>query len=130
MLDIIQSPEFGQFVANMLIALVAIVVPLIGTAVRGLVQNMARNSQFEILQSIAKTAVLAAEQAGLSGVIGDKKAAAMAAAQAMLADRGLQIDLESIDAAIEAAVATELNSMAINEASYQKSRAVTGGGAA
>ena len=125
MLDIIKSPEFGAFVSNMLITLVAFLVPLIGGAVRGFIKSKASDTQFQTLMAIAKTAVLAAEQAGLAGVVGDKKASALKAAQAMLKDRGLSVDIVALDAAIEAAVATELNSYAINEAAYAK----TGGAA-
>lgn len=122
MTDIIASPEFGQFVVNMLVALVTILVPLIGTAVRSLVKNNANNTQFLTLIEIARTAVLAAEQAGLAGLIVDKKEAAVSYAQAMLADRGMSIDVSALDAAIEAAVANELNRYAINEANYQKAQ--------
>ena len=125
MLDILKSPEFGQFVVNVLITLVAFVVPLIAASVRGFIKSKANDTQFQMLMSIAKTAVLAAEQAGLAGIVTDKKASALQAAQAMLADRGLQVDIVALDAAIEAAVATELNSYAINEAAYAK----TGGAA-
>jgi len=120
MLEILQSPEFGQFVVNMLITLVTIVVPLIGAAVRGFVKSRENDTQFQMVMGIARMAVLAAEQAGLAGLVTDKKAAAINAAQAMLADRGLTIDLMALDAAIEAAVAAELNRPAINDAAYQK----------
>lgn len=120
MTDILASPEFGQFIVNMLVALVTILVPLIGSAARSLVKSNANNTQFQTLMSIARTAVLAAEQAGLAGLIVDKKEAAVSYAQAMLTDRGMSIDISALDAAIEAAVAQELNRPVINEASYQK----------
>jgi len=120
MLDIISTPEFGQFVVNLLISFVAILVPLIGTAVRGFVKSNQSNAQFLLVMEVARMAVLAAEQAGLAGVISDKKASAMAAAQTMLADRGLNVDLSALDAAIEAAVAAELKRPAINDAAYRK----------
>lgn len=120
MLDILKSPEFGQFIANMLLALLAVLVPLIGNAVRNLISANKDDTRFQTITAIVRTAVLAAEQAGLSGVVDDKKAAAIAAAQAMLADRGIQMDLNALDAAIEGMVANELNRPLINDANYQK----------
>lgn len=120
MLQILQSPEFGQFVANVLITLVAIVVPLIGSAVRGFVKSRENDTKFQMVMDIARMAVMAAEQAGLTGAVTNKKAAAINAAQAMLADRGISIDLQALDAAIEAAVASELNRYVINDANYTK----------
>ena len=124
MLDIIQSPEFGQFIANVLLALVALVVPLVGNAVRGFINSKKDDTRFKTIVSIAKTAVLAAEQMGLGGLIEDKKAAAIQMAQTMLNDRGIQVDVSALDAAIEAAVAAELNRPVINDAAYQKSLGV------
>lgn len=120
MLDIIRTPEFGQFVVNVLLALVAVLVPLIGTAVRGFVNSQKANTNFQTLANIARMAVLAAEQAGLAGVVTDKKASAIAAAQAMLADRGLKVDLTALDAAIEAAVASEFNYSSISRSNLIK----------
>lgn len=118
---ILASPEFGQFVVNILITLVTIFVPLIGAAVRNLVTANKDDKRFQTLMAVASMAVMAAEQAGLAGLVSDKKAAAIDFAEALLADRGMTVDLNALDAAIEAAVADELNRPAINESSYQKS---------
>lgn len=129
-LDILQSPEFGALVVNLVIALIGIVIPVIGAAVRGFINSKANDARFSLLMDIARTAVMAAEQAGLNGMVADKKEAAVEMAQAMLKDRGLSIDLQAIDAAIEAAVADELNRPLIQAAQYTKADAIrTEGGA-
>ena len=61
------------------------------------------------IEEIASIAVRAAEQAGLAGYIENKKDYALHIAERWLAAKGLRIDLELIDAAIEAAVWEELN---------------------
>lgn len=58
---------------------------------------------------IAERAVQAAEQAGLAGLINGKKAYALECAEGWLAAKNINIDLHLIDAAIEAAVYTEIN---------------------
>ena len=123
MLEILATPEFGQFIANVLLALVAVLVPLIGNAVRNFINANKGSKEFELLSDVARMAVLAAEQAGLSGVIEDKKEAALSYASEILRQKGLNIDIVALDAAIEAAVADELNRPALNEAAYQKANA-------
>jgi len=61
------------------------------------------------IEEIASIAVRAAEQAGMAGYVEDKKAYALHVAERWLAAKGVHIDLELIDAAIEAAVWEELN---------------------
>lgn len=61
------------------------------------------------IEEIASIAVRAAEQAGMAGYVEDKKTYALHIAERWLAAKGLRIDLELIDAAIEAAVWEELN---------------------
>jgi len=58
---------------------------------------------------IAERAVQAAEQAGLAGLINDKKQYALECAEGWLAAKHINIDLHLIDAAIEAAVYSEIN---------------------
>lgn len=59
----------------------------------------------EILEQVSIFAVKAAEQAGLAGLIEDKKEYALSIAEIWLADQGITIDLVLVDAAIEKAVA-------------------------
>ena len=64
----------------------------------------------DLLEEAAKVAVTAAEQAGAAKLISDKKAYAMDIAERWLAEHGIHLDIELIDAAIEAAVYKQFNS--------------------
>jgi len=57
-----------------------------------------------LLEQAASLAVKAAEQAGAGGVIDDKKGYALAVAEKWLAANKINIDLDLVDAAVEAAV--------------------------
>lgn len=61
------------------------------------------------LEHFAGLAVKAAEQAGASQFIDDKKSYAIQIVERLLQERGLAIDLDLVDAAVEAAVLTEFN---------------------
>ena len=63
-----------------------------------------------LLEEAAKVAVTAAEQAGAAKLISDKKVYAMDIAERWLAEHGIHLDIELIDAAIEAAVYRQFNS--------------------
>ena len=63
-----------------------------------------------LLEEAAKVAVTAAEQAGAAKLISDKKAYAMDIAERWLAEHGIHLDIELIDAAVEAAVYKQFNS--------------------
>lgn len=72
----------------------------------------AKNAQPDLADTLewaARTAVFAAEQAGAAALIEDKKNYALDVAQMWLKSKGLPIDLDMIDAAIEAAVYSEIN---------------------
>ncbi len=71
--------------------------------------KVAHTATADILESIAKVAVLAAEQSAASGFIEDKKAYALEVVENYLTKLGLKIDVGSIQAAIEAAVMSEFN---------------------
>lgn len=58
----------------------------------------------------AGQAVKAAEQAGIGGLIADKKKYAIDFVEKLLAMKGIVIDLDPIEAAIEAAVWDQINS--------------------
>jgi hypothetical protein len=63
----------------------------------------------DTLEWIARTAVAAAEQAGAAGLILDKKDYAVEVSEMWLRAKGMPIDLDMVDAAIEAAVYNEIN---------------------
>jgi hypothetical protein len=124
LLEILKSPEFGALVSNLVIALIGITIPFVANAIRGFVNAHAKDTRFQLLLDIARTAVMAAEQAGLNGLVEDKKEYALNLVQNMLKEKGLQVDVSAIDAAIESAVATELNGRVIDQLSYEKSQSV------
>lgn len=62
-----------------------------------------------VIEGIAEIAVKAAEQAKMAGLIAEKKDYAVAVAQQYLLEKGLAINLDVIEAAIEAAVYSEFN---------------------
>ena len=64
----------------------------------------------DLLEEAAKVAVTAAEQAGAAKLISDKKVYAMDIAERWLAEHGIHLDIELIDAAVEAAVYRQFNS--------------------
>ncbi len=111
------QPDFlSQFLQNLLLALL----PILAASAATWLLAKARQvwAQFKAtkpdlateLESIARTVVMAAEQAGASQLIKNKKDYAIQMAQNYLALKGLKIDLPLIDAAIEAAVYEVINS--------------------
>jgi len=63
----------------------------------------------DLLEEAARVAVTAAEQAGAAKLISDKKAYAMDIAERWLEQHGIRLDIELIDAAVEAAVYRQFN---------------------
>ena len=59
---------------------------------------------FAIVQVFAEAAVEAAEQMGLAGIVEDKKEYAIAAVEKWLAEKGIAIDVDLIEQAVEAEV--------------------------
>lgn len=90
-------------------ALIVFVVALIGLLAwyaRAWLQEKLSNEQYSFVLWLAAMAVQAAEQYG--GSAEEKKRQALAVAERWLEERGLKLDLNSLDAAIEAAVFSEL----------------------
>jgi hypothetical protein len=67
------------------------------------------NEQRQMIEQAVRTAVLAAEQLGLAGKVEDKFRYAWHVADGWLMDRGLNIDADMLESAIEAAVFSEFN---------------------
>jgi D-alanyl-D-alanine carboxypeptidase len=63
----------------------------------------------DMLEAAAKFAVIAAEQAGAAGLIEDKKQYALKVATDWLLEHNIEINLVLVSAAIEKAVAEEIN---------------------
>ncbi len=73
------------------------------------IKNATDEEWLWLLDEGARIAVRAAEQLGLAGLIRDKKEYAMNFVRDFLASRGMNVDLNTISAAIEAAVLEEFN---------------------
>lgn len=74
-----------------------------------LVRARMSKSQLEWLDMVASFAVLAAEQAKVANLVGEKRDYAIAIVEAQLAKYGYTFDVDVIEAAIEKAVFEELN---------------------
>lgn len=91
-------------------ALITLVVALIGLLVwylRQWLQQKLSADQMQMVNLVVATAVRAAEQYG--GDAEEKKRFAIGAAGTWLSARNIHLDLNDLDAAIEAAVFSELN---------------------
>ena len=100
----------------LIIVLVALATSVTGAIVTWVKRETAQLAKSEPLwfgdiMQVATAAVQAAEQSGLAGLIKNestiKKQYALQVAQAWLDAKGVKIDLQVIDAAIESAVLTE-----------------------
>ena len=109
-------PIFSKVLEAVLIA----VLPPLAVAVVGLVIALARKAWMQardsfapqitdLLEDAAKMAVRAAEQAGIAELIDDKKQYAIEIVELWLEARHVSVDIDLIDAAIEAAVLKEFN---------------------
>lgn len=106
---------WGVFLQNILMAFAPVLASLLAAVLVAQAKMLwARAKQYnpdvtDALEWAARMAVKAAEQAGAADLIADKKAYALDVAEKWLAAKGLTIDLDLLDAAIEAAVFEELN---------------------
>jgi aminopeptidase N len=72
-------------------------------------ENAKAGEMLYYLEYAARIAVRAAEQAGMAGLIADKRKYAFDVIEKALASRGFVVDIDIIYAAIEAAVMQEFN---------------------
>lgn len=90
------------------LALLTVYANKVSAALVARIEGEIGSQNFELLKSMAIEAVHSAEQLGLNDMIENvgeqKKAYAMKYVQDLLESRGIQINLNEIDAAIEAAV--------------------------
>lgn len=109
-----------QFISVFLQKFLEIVLPVLATALAGLViawitkvigdvKSKLTEDQEWIINQAIKSAVLAAEQANIAGAVKEKKEYALNIAEQWLASKGITIDLNILDARIEAAVYDEFN---------------------
>ena len=107
------------FWAELLQKMLVAILPIVASAVVGLLYTMIRAKWAEFkgnqpqwgyaIEQAASLAIKAAEQAGAAGYVDDKKKYALDVAERWLKLNRVPIDLDLIDAAIEAAVFKELN---------------------
>ena len=112
--------ETNIILSAVLQSLLEFLLPIVAVAVIGALVSWAKllwekakswnGDATTLLEEAAKVAVTAAEQAGAAYLINDKKAYAMDIAERWLEQHGIMLDIELIDAAIEAAVYKQFNS--------------------
>lgn len=106
---ILSQIDFTPLAVNFAVTVAGIVLAFLGKAVRDFTVANKDNKNYGLLVSIVENAVQAVEQV-YTDVDGDtKKKAAFALVEAALKARGINVDLDEIDAAIEAAVLREFN---------------------
>jgi len=111
--------ETNIILSAVLQSLLEFLLPIVAVAVIGALVSWAKllwekakswnPDATDLLEEAAKIAVTAAEQVGAAKFI-DKKVYAMDIAERWLAEHGIMLDIELIDAAIEAAVYRQFNS--------------------
>jgi hypothetical protein len=118
------SPEFWEIIMLTLEVLISVLLPVvlgvavvegrkISLAVQERIRGEIGEQQYAMMSAVVADAVAAAEQYGLSEKIKNlgesKKEFAMAYAQRELNEAGINIDLNRLDASIEAAVNQTFN---------------------
>ena len=111
--------EWNDVLSAMLQSVLTYLLPVLAVALTGFLVAKIKSLWAEakawnpeittLLEQAATFAVLAAEQAGAAELIESKKAYAFDIAERWLELRGVHIDLDLIDAAIEAAVYEQFN---------------------
>ncbi len=121
-----ETITWGTLLNAILLALISALVPAAIKYIRAqaeLALANAHNQQPVItdwIEDCAAFAVKAAEQGGLSGIIADKKQYALAVGEAWLNAKGIPIDLDLLDAAIEKAVLENFGHETTNEIGFGK----------
>jgi hypothetical protein len=101
--------ELAPIIGTVLLTIITGVVGLASRAFLTWVRSNATGSQQSVLLEFARQAVLAAEQLGLTAQIDDKKGYAFDLVDKFLAEKGISLTSDQIEAAIEAAVLAEVN---------------------
>ena len=110
----------SQLLQTVILAAIPVVVPIMVSIaiaywrkVKAEIQEKAPVA-YEALKVAARIAVQAAEQLAMTGVIQEKKRYAIDRVKLLLEGQGITMDIESISAAIEAAVLEQFNSHKLN----------------
>jgi hypothetical protein len=106
--------DWNVILSNVLEAVLILVLPAVAVAITRWLWAQAsiiwhtieqsRPGLADVLAQVSAFAVAAAEQAGIGGLIDDKKKYALEIAEKWLAENNITIDLELVSAAIEVAV--------------------------
>lgn len=106
------SVEFWELVQNglemLLTAALGTVIAVVGVQLRAWLVSKTSQARFETAVRLIRAAVLAAEQEGLGGIVADKKQVAIAYAQQLLDEAGIQLSAARIGEIIESLVYEEL----------------------
>jgi hypothetical protein len=106
-ISVVLQTLLEYFLPVLAVALVGLIIAKIKLAI---IQMRSWNPKVtDLLEQAVKFAVTAAEQAGAAELIKDKKVYAFEIAERWLELRGIKIDLDLIDAAIESAVYEQFN---------------------
>lgn len=111
---------WSEFISEFLQSFLEIVLPVLATALAGLavalitkvvgeLKAKLNDEQEWIINQAIKSSVMAAEQANIAGAVKEKKEYALNIAKQWLLSKGITMDLNILDARIEAAVYDEFN---------------------
>jgi LL-H family phage holin len=104
---ILNSPEF----IALLLTVITAVIGFVGKTLRDFIGRKLTAEQLNLLIIIAKQAVSVAEQTGITKTGEEKKAEAIRVAQTYLDAYGIKVSVAQVEAAIEAAVFSELTKL-------------------
>jgi LL-H family phage holin len=94
---------------QLFIAVTTLVIGWVGFEVRKLVAANSNDANFQFISQVARVAIEAAEQLYGANAGETKKAYALDYVEKRLAERGIKVDVEAIEAQIEAAILREIN---------------------
>jgi hypothetical protein len=100
---------FTPIIVNAVVAAIGIVVAAVGVQVRKVQASTANNHNADFINKVIEIGVQAAEQVYGAAEGDQKKAYAIDFAEKWLADRGVKVDIDILDSAVEAAVMREFN---------------------
>lgn len=101
--------DLSPYLAQLFLAVVTAVVAFVGNEARKFTKAHFNNTQLDVITKVATIGVQAAEQLYSTFNGEDKKNFAMQYAQAELAKRGINVDVEQLSAIIEAQVLDQFN---------------------
>lgn len=113
--NLLASPEFAQLILTIFTVTLTGVVAFVGKELKSFLHKKLSAEQLAILMKVAEQAVFVAEQTGIDHAAEEKKMEALRVAEAYLKAYGIKVTAEQLDAAIEAAVFSQLNQFKVEE---------------